>query len=219
MRIAIIGGHGKVALLLAPKLVAYDNEVTSIIRNPDQTDEVAATGATPKVADIENLSREEFKDLLQGVDAVVWSAGAGGGSAERTTAVDRDAAIRSMDAAEQVGVQRYVMVSYFGAGTPDKPHGVPTDNAFFAYAQAKTEADDHLRGSKLNWTIVKPSMLTTTSSTGTLNPHPTDNGDTARDLVADVIQAVLDAPIEQVAGKEIAFTNGDVPLAQAIKEL
>ena len=35
------------------------------------------------------------------------------------------------------------MVSYFGAG-PD--HGVPEDNAFHAYAEAKTAADEHLQG-------------------------------------------------------------------------
>ena len=97
-RILIIGGHGKVALLLAPLLVSRGDDVSSVIRNADHGADVSATGATPVVADVEALSLDELAALSTGYDAVVWSAGAGGGSPARTYAVDRDAAIRSMDA-------------------------------------------------------------------------------------------------------------------------
>lgn len=143
-RILIIGGHGKVARLLTPLLVARGDEVSALIRNADHTADVEQDGAHALVADITRLGRDELADLLSGHDAIVWSAGAGGGDAARTYAIDRDAAIRSMDAAAAAPVQRYVMVSYFGAG-PD--HGVPADNAFYAYAEAKAAADAHLRGS------------------------------------------------------------------------
>ena len=98
--------------------------MTSVFRNPDHSDDVAATGARPVVADIERLDTDALADLLAGHDAVVFSAGAGGGNPARTYAVDRDAAIRVIDAAAQAGVKRFVMVSYFGAG-PD--HGVPPE--------------------------------------------------------------------------------------------
>ena len=81
-------------------------------------------------------------------------------------AVDRDAAIRSMDAAASAGVGRYVMVSYFGARTD---HGVPADNPFFAYAEAKAAADDHLRASDLTWTVLGPSALTLGQPTGRID--------------------------------------------------
>ncbi len=110
-RILIIGGHGKVALLLAPLLIARGDEVTSVIRNPGHAADVAATGSTPVVADIEGLDVAGLTTLFTGHAAIVWSAGAGGGSPARTYAVDRDAAIRSMDAAADAGVDRYVMVS------------------------------------------------------------------------------------------------------------
>ena len=113
-----------------------------------------ATGAEPVVADVESLDAGRLAEVLGGHDAVVWSAGAGGGSPERTYAVDRDAAIASMDAAARAGITRYVMVSYFGAA-PD--HGVAEDNPFFAYAEAKAAADEHLRGTDLDWTVLGPS--------------------------------------------------------------
>src|SRR5699024_3490963 len=140
----VIGGHGKVALHLAPLLVEHGHSVSSLIRNPDHRDDVAAAGAEPVLADVEQLDLDALTEVLRGHDAVVWSAGAGGGNPQRTFAVDRDAAVRSMDAAAGAGVRRYVMVSYFGAG-PD--HGVSEDNSFFAYAEAKAAADEHLRRS------------------------------------------------------------------------
>ena len=103
MDIALIGGHGKVALLAAPLLVEAGHTVHSVIRNPEHADEVEATGARAVLADIETLDERGWDELLRGKDAVVWTAGAGGGAPERTRAVDHDAAVASMDAAERVG--------------------------------------------------------------------------------------------------------------------
>src|SRR6478735_5330094 len=150
-RITVIGGHGKVALLAAPLLVADGHEVTSVVRNPHHVAELEATGATALVLDVEHASTEQIGEALRGSDVVVWSAGAGGGSPERTYAVDRDGAMRSMEAASEAGVGHYVMVSYFGAG-PE--HGVSPDNGFYAYAEAKTAADEHLQRTDLAWTIL-----------------------------------------------------------------
>ena len=144
-RILIIGGHGKVALLLAPLLVERGDEVTSVIRNPEHAAEVATSGATPLVADVERCRSTSSPTLFRGHDAVVWSAGAGGGNPARTYAVDRDAAIRSMDAAAVAGVSRYVMVSYFGARATTA--STPTTRSSHT-REAKAAADDHLRGER-----------------------------------------------------------------------
>jgi uncharacterized protein YbjT (DUF2867 family) len=210
-RILIIGGHGKVALLLAPLLVARGDEVTSVIRNPEHAAEVAGTGAGPLVADIENLSTEDLSALVAGHDAVVWSAGAGGGSPARTYAVDRDAAIRSMDAAVAAGVRRYVMVSYFGARID---HGVPEDNSFFAYAEAKAAADEHLRASALSWTVLGPSALTLDEPAGRIDVDAETSGSVSRADVAAVVAAALDD--EATIGRTIRFNSGAVPIAEAI---
>jgi uncharacterized protein YbjT (DUF2867 family) len=210
-RIAVIGGHGKVALLLAPILVAAGDEVTAIYRNPQHTAEVEATGARGVVADVETLGVEEIAALFAGHDAIVWSAGAGGGSPARTRAVDQDAAIRSMDAAREAGVQRYVMVSYFGAG-PD--HGIDPANSFYAYASAKAAADDFLKQSTLDWTILGPSRLTLDPPTGRIDVTATQSGQVTRADVADAVAHVLrnDATIRRT----IAFNNGETPIASAL---
>ena len=213
-RIAIVGGHGKVALHLSTLLTEEGHSVTSIIRNPDHAADVAATGATPSVLDVENSTTAAIAGSLAGHDAVVWSAGAGGGNPERTYAVDRDAAIRSMDAAAEAGVGRYVMVSYLGAG-PD--HGIPADHSFFAYAEAKAAADEYLRGTSLAWTILGPGTLTDRPGTGLIDVDPAreGGGETSRSNTASVAAAVLDLP--ETAGRTIEFRDGTLPIAAALE--
>ena len=210
-RIALIGGHGKVALLASELLTQAGHSVDAIIRNPDHAGDVAATGATPVVADVESLDVAALTDLLAGHDVVVWSAGAGGGNPARTRAVDRDAAIRSMEASAAAGVPRYVMVSYFGARTK---HGVDPEHPFFAYAEAKAAADEHLRRSGLDWTVLGPGTLTSDPPTGRIDVTATESGTVSRADVADVIATAL----RQTAtvGRTIRFSSGLTPIAVAL---
>jgi len=211
-RIAIIGGHGKIALLLARSLTADSHEVSSLIRNPAHSADIAATGATPILADVENLTTEQIAETIAGHDAVVWSAGAGVGNAKRTYAVDRDAAIRSMDAALLACVSRYVMVSYNGSRAD---HGASPDDGMFAYYEAKAAADDYLRGTELSWTILGPSALTLEPASGRIDVGANlPRGDVSRENVARVIAAVLARPA--TIGAFIEFNDGRTPIDEAV---
>lgn len=212
-RILIVGGHGKVALLLAPILTARGDEVTAVIRDAAQADDVRATGARPEVFDIEREGREAFAELIAGHDAVVWSAGAGGGNPARTRAVDFEAAVRSMDAAEDAGVRRYVMVSYFGSSPQ---HGIPSSDPFHAYAEAKAEADEHLRATSLDWTVLGPSRLTLGEATGRIDATAETSGEVSRADVAAVIAETLRTPA--TVGRTIRFNSGDRPIAEALAD-
>ena len=210
--VVIFGGHGKVALLTVPLLVQRGDRVSAVIRNPEHVAEVEAVGAAAVVADVERCDVSEIADLLVEADAVVWSAGAGGGSPERTYAVDRDAAIRSMDAAAAAGVQRYLMVSWLGS-RPD--HGVAPEDPFFAYADAKLAADDYLRGTDLDWTILSPGTLTLDSGSGDIQLDPPGRGEVSRADVAAVIAATLTEP--DTVARTIRFGNGGTPIAEALR--
>lgn len=209
MRVTIFGGHGKIAMLLAPLLVEAGHEVTSVVRNPDHVRDVEATGARALVSSVEDADTAALVDVLTGQDAVVWSAGAGGGDPARTDAVDRDAAIRSMDAAVTAGARRYVMVSFSGANPESL---VPEDHSFRPYQDAKIAADDHLRSTDLDWTVLGPGTLTLEPGTGSVNPDATFNdGDvTSRELVAQVVRDVL--ADERAHRRTLVFGDGDVPI-------
>jgi uncharacterized protein YbjT (DUF2867 family) len=210
-RILIFGGHGKVALLLEPLLVAQGHTVTAVIRNADHEAEVAATGAQPLVADVEALDLDQLANIVAGNDVVVWSAGAGGGNPARTYAVDRDAAIRSMDAAAAADVLRYVMVSWVGSRAD---HGIAPDDSFFPYADAKWAADAHLAASALDWTILAPGTLTLDPPTGRIALDPDDGGAVARADVAAVIAATI--ADDTTIGRTIRFGGGDEVIGHAI---
>jgi uncharacterized protein YbjT (DUF2867 family) len=213
-RIVVIGGHGKVALHLARILTERGDEVSSVFRNPDHADDVVATGARPVVADIERLDTAAMAELVAGHDAVVFSAGAGGGNPARTYAVDRDAAIRLIDGAARAGTKRFVMVSYFGAGAD---HGVAPENSFFPYAEAKAAADAHLRASELDWTVLGPGHLTLEPATGRIavkGAGRPGKDSVSREDVALVIAAAL--ADDSTIRRTIEFNNGDVPIADAL---
>lgn len=210
-RVLVFGGHGKVARLLTPLLVARGDEVTAVIRNPDHVGEVEATGATARVADVERLDTDALAELVAGHDAIVWSAGAGGGDAARTYAVDRDAAIRSMDAAVRAGIARYVMVSWLGS-TPD--HGVPEDDDFFPYADAKLAADEHLRATAVEWTVLGPGALRDEPGTGRITLDPDGRGAVPRADVAATVAAALVEPA--TIRRTLRFGGGAQPIAEAL---
>ena len=116
-----------------------------------------------------------------------------------------------MDAAAATGATRYVMVSWIGSRAD---HGVAPENSFFAYADAKWAADEHLRGGLLDWTILGPGTLTVDPPTGRIELDPTGRGEVARADVAAVIAATI--ADDSTVGRSIRFGNGDVPIAQAI---
>ncbi|RMI37413.1 NAD(P)H-binding protein, partial [Actinomadura harenae] len=105
MNIVIAGGHGQIALRLARLLSARGDAVLSLIRNPEQVEDVRDTGAGPVIADLEALAPGDLVDQLTGAHAVVFAAGAGPGSgAARKDSVDRGASALLAEAAERAGV-------------------------------------------------------------------------------------------------------------------
>ena len=80
MRVVIAGGHGKIALLLEGLLAGRGDQAVGLIRNPAQIADVHKAGAEAVVCDLEAASADEVAELLSGVDAVVFAAGAGAGS-------------------------------------------------------------------------------------------------------------------------------------------
>lgn len=222
-RITVIGGHGKIALLATPLLLEAGQTVTSIIRNPEHSADIEAVGATPVIADVSALNVDELADVLAGSDVVIWSAGAGGSALADTWAIDRDAAIRSMDAAGQAGIRRFVMVSYFNSHLVDgEVPGVEPEERMYAYYNAKSQADEYLRNTELDWTIIGPSVLTLDEPTGAITVDTSglqrdlDVPSTSRANVAGVIAAVIESPAS--IGKLLSFHDGDTPIADAVAQ-
>jgi nucleoside-diphosphate-sugar epimerase len=215
MVVAIAGGHGKIGQRLARLLSASGNEVRSLIRHEAQADEVRGDGIEPVVCDLEQAGADEVAQAVGGsVDAVVFAAGAGPGSGpERKETMDYGGAVKLIAAARQNGIARYVIVSSMGAD-PD----APGDDTFAIYQRAKGRADEELRVSGLDFTIVRPGMLTDEPGTGAVTiGEKVGRAEVPRDDVAAVLAAVLDEP--RTAGITFEVVSGDVPIGDAIRAL
>ena len=210
--IVIAGGHGKIALRLARLLSARGDTVRSLIRNPGHAAGVHATGAEPFVADMEEL--DSLAEFVEGADGVVFAAGAGPGSGpERKRTVDLGAAVKLLDAAQATGARRYLMVSSIGAGDPSSASG-----SMRPYIEAKAEADAALSASDLDWTIVRPGMLTDDDGTGLVWVGEEERrAPVTRDDVAAVLAGCLDEP--RTVRKTFVLLQGETLIAEALASL
>ena len=202
MNVVVAGGHGQIALLLEKRLAGSGHAVRGLIRNPDHVADVEATGAEAVICNME--AEEDLAPFVKGADAVVFAAGAGPGSgAERKRTVDLGAAAKLVAAAESERVGRYVMISSMGA---DDPSG--GGEAMRPYLEAKAEADQALRDSTLDYTIVRPGRLTNAPGT---------SGSVPRDDVA----AVIDCALEQglAVGRTFELLSGETPIVTALRSL
>ena len=213
-KVLYIGGHGKVGLLAAPKLVDANLTVHSLIRNPDQVADIEALGATAVVRDLTELSVEDWAELLADYDVVVWGAGNGGrAGAEVTWAVDRDAALASIAGLEKLVEEgkhtpAYVMISYIGAteNTTD-----PSDESWYAYVESKKAVNNKLNSTDLNYLILGPAALTEEPSQGITvldsDAERTSDMTTSRELVAEVVAEV--ARRDSFPASPLEFIDGD----------
>ncbi|HEV7898621.1 MAG TPA: NAD(P)H-binding protein [Planosporangium sp.] len=205
MRVVIAGGHGQIALRLERLLAERGDTPVGLVRNADHFDDVRAAGAEPVLRDLEEASDAEVAEVVTGADAVVFAAGAGPGSgATRKDTMDRAGAALLADAAQQVGVRRYLLVSSMGVDRADLPD---TDPVFAAYLGAKAASEEDLRRRDLDWTILRPGRLTSEPGTGRVNlaPPPVPYGAVPRDDVAAVLLALLDRP--ETAGQTLEVVS------------
>jgi uncharacterized protein YbjT (DUF2867 family) len=214
LEVAIVGGHGQIALKLGEMLAASERHtVLGVIRDPAQVDDLHAVGIEPVVCDLEG--DDDLGVAVRGVDAVVFAAGAGPGSGEeRKRTVDLGGALKLIDAARDEGIRRYVMVSAMGAADPPAEGG----DVFGAYLRAKAEADRALAASGLDYTIVRPGRLTDEPPTGLVEiGERLSRGEIPRTDVAAVLLAVLEA--DNTIGKTFDLVGGEMPIDQAVAGL
>ena len=215
-RIAVVGGHGKVALELHPILVAAGHVPVALVRDEGYRKELEGLGAEVRILDIENQDASAFADAFAGCDAVVFTAGGGpDGNIERKRTVDLEGSLKSVEGAVAAGVRRFVQVSAIGV---DDPLDDDVSPVWKAYVEAKRDADAALRASDLDWTILRPGLLTDDPATGLVSLGPdVSRGDVTRADVAAVVVAVLDTPA--TVGKQWDLVGGDTPVERAIATL
>ncbi len=211
MRVLVAGANGQVGQHVVRLLAEKGHEVRAMIRDKDQAPTLRELGGEPVVADLEG----EVAHTVEGCDAVIFSAGGGPGSgAEKKETIDRQGAVKLVEAAKKHGTRRYVMVSAMGAADPEAG-----SEAMQPYLHAKAQADETLQESGLDYTIVRPGSLTDEAGTGTVEAAPSlgKRGEIPREDVARAIVATLEK--ENTFGKTFEVLSGDTPIEEALDSL
>jgi uncharacterized protein YbjT (DUF2867 family) len=212
MEVLVAGGHGQVALRLLKLLSERGHRGRGLIRNPDHAADLTALGADPVLCDLES---DDPRPHVGSAQAIVFAAGAGPGSGpERKKTVDLGAAVKLIEAAQELGVARYVMVS--AMGTRDV---AGASEAMQPYLQAKKDADDALEASGLDWTIVRPGRLTDDPGTGSVDAARSLGryGEITRDDTALVLLETLERP--GLARVAFDVLGGATPVGEALDAL
>ncbi|WP_336741468.1 NAD(P)H-binding protein [Aureimonas altamirensis] len=214
MRILLIGATGGVGRRLLPMLVSNGHEVVGLHRKSEQAGEIEAAGGTPYLGDIIDMSVEDLAQVAQGVDVIVFSAGAAGSGLDRTTAIDGDGPIKAIGAAEKTGTKRIYLVSAF----PDSERRKERNDRFEHYMAEKKRADIAVASSALGWVILRPGSLVHEDGEGQVAlGRAVGYGQVARGNVAKVLAALIERP--EIRREILELTDGDVPIAEAIDAL
>jgi uncharacterized protein YbjT (DUF2867 family) len=208
MDVLVAGGHGQIARRLLRLLAQQGHTARGLIRNPDHVKDLEADGAHPVLCDLET---DDVRPHVGGADALVFAAGAGPGSGDaRKRTLDLGGAVKCIEAAQELGVDRFLMVS--SMGTRD----IPAEGPMKPYLEAKRDADLALEDSGLRWTIVRPGGLTNEPGTGTVTLAPIIGhfGQIPRDDVALVLYQCLFA--ENTVHGTFELLAGTEPVEAAV---
>lgn len=213
--IAVVGGAGQIARLLHPRLIAAGHRPVALVRREEQAAELKDSGVAARLLDLEQADVAGYGEAFRGADAVVFAAGGGpDGDIERKRTVDLEGSTKSIAAATEQGIQRFVQVSAIGV---DAPLPDDIDDVWRAYVEAKRDADAALRDSDLAWTILRPGALTDDDATGHISlGTDLERGEIPRADVAATIAAILDDG--RAVRQQWELVGGPIPILAAVTE-
>lgn len=124
--------------------------------------------------------------------------------------VDHIGAIRAIVAAQVHGAKRFVMLSALNVDVNSK-------SKMAHFHRAKAHADNHLRETDLDYTIICPGRLTDEEATGkvALSAELHGQGLTSRENLAAALAACLDP--DNTIRTCFSLLDGDTPLDKAIR--
>lgn len=213
MTTLIIGAHGQVGQHIVQQLAATGETVYGAIRNAEQAETIKGLGGQARMFDLMGTA-DAMVPAMNDVDTVIFSAGSGGSTGDDMTLnIDLDGAIKSMIATEKAGIKRFIIVS--ALGTDDRAFW--EKSGIRPYYVAKYYADQWLKNqTSLDYTIVRPGILTNDEPTGKISTTPATAA-TSKIARADVAAAVVAVVKHPLPKQIIEIVNGDTPIVEAIK--
>jgi uncharacterized protein YbjT (DUF2867 family) len=213
MKILVVGANGQIGKHLVTFIQnRNDMEARAMIRNQEQASFFEDIGVETVIVDLEK-DINTIAEAAKGVETIVFTAGPGPHTGkDKTIMVDLDGAVKTIEAAKVAGVKRFIMISSFDT----RREAIQAANPSFApYVAAKFYADEWLRRSDLDYTIIHPGALSNEKGTGQVEVgQDVERGKIPREDVAHIIVASLEN--EATIGKEFQVVSGNKQIRDAI---
>ena len=212
MKILAIGASGRVGTDLVKQLLADNHQVIGTTRQKEKlfNDDNYSQLDLDITAEKEAIQHQ----IEQDIDAVYFVAGSGG---KDVLEVDLHGAVKTMQAVEDKGIKRYIMLStVFSLDTSkwDSP-GIADLKEYYI---CKHYADQWLvNNSSLDYTIVQAGALKERAATGKITINDDNAGENSIEDVATTLAAVLNA--DNTTKKVFSMHNGEIAIEEALAKL
>jgi len=203
--VLVAGANGTTGRIIIDLLKKSDNyQPIAMIRNQEQKDHFEKENVSTVLADLEENLTQAVKNTYK----VIFAAGSKG---KNIIDVDQEGAKRLIDAAKAARLEKFVMLSSMGADNPVVGKDLED------YLRAKQNADNHLKASALNYSIVRPGALTDDDGTGKieLKEKLEKRGSISRADVAKTLVEVLDNKLKK--NKVFEILAGDTHIEKAVR--
>ncbi|MBW8243649.1 NAD(P)H-binding protein [Muricauda oceani] len=212
MNILVVGASGRVGLNLVKLLLANGHTVIGTSRSK------GSVLKHDKYSQIELDLTDELEiiknKIPDTVEAIYFVSGSRG---KNLLQIDLHGAVKTMQAAEFKGIERYVMLSAIHSLSPEKWQEEELES-LTDYYLSKHYADLYLmQQTKLNYTILQPGALTETKGSGLIALNVVHHKENAIENVAETLSKLLNSA--NTYQKVISMHDGDVPIQQAIDNL
>lgn len=206
--VLIFGATRNTGLEIAKILVARGEPVTAFVRPVSNLENLEPLNVDYFTGDA--LSADDVKAAIESKEFTAVISTIGGGRGE--TPPDLVGTINMVDAMENTGPKRFLIVTIIGPGKSMSMVPVQQQASLGHVIKMKEEAENYVRASSLDWTIIRPGQLTSNPRSGiirlSLEPEPT--GPVTRADLADLVVGAYDDP--STIGK-VYQVIGDDPLA------
>ena len=165
-RLAIVGASAGVGLECVKVALARGHEVSALSRSPVPVPDHAALARIQGSA----TRPEDMRRAVAGADAILVCLGVGRTlSSLGPTTLFSDFGRVLLQMQDQLGQTPVLVLSGFGAGESAQYHGLVASMMFKLVLgrvyEDKTALERQIEGSKLNWMLVRPGVLTDGPST------------------------------------------------------
>jgi putative NADH-flavin reductase len=190
MNITVFGASGRTGTHVVRKALEDGHRVTAFVRDPAKLGQTREALTVVK-GDLFDLS--DVEKAVAGADAVVCAIGQSRKASRDTVAKGTEKMVEAMT---RQGVKRMVAISTMGAGDSAKHIGFVMRTLLRTILRKQVMDHEHqeavLRGSGLDWTVVRPGSLQMEPGTGHYQVgYDLGVGRIAREDVADFILAEL----------------------------